>query len=199
VRVKGEAGDSESHDYARFDIEGDLLCQPCNTGWSSQLERQVSGAALSFIRPSVLVVPIAVETERILAAWLAKMAVLDEYVERRITETFARSLINPIATKAAAPQEVRVWLGTLSRHRYFRHGWWRMAIDSGILHAISTGDLLGLVVLPAEASPRPAPFAVYEAAFLRIWPVSTPKSWPPPRSVSIEQLNRAFGVSPRIN
>ena len=199
VRVKGEAGHSESRDYARFDIEGNLLCQQCNNGWSSQLERQANGAALSLIRPSLLVIPLAVEAEQILAAWLAKMAILDEYVEGRISETFARSLISPIATRLAAPEKVRVWLGTLTRHRYFRHGWWRMAINSGILHAISTGDLLGLVVLPVEASPTPAAFAAHDEAFLHIWPVPVPKSWPPTRSVSIDQLNRAFGVSPRID
>jgi hypothetical protein len=127
------------------------------------------------------------------------MATLDEYIERRVSETFACSLIRPIAARLAAPDDVRVWLGTLERHRYFRHGWWRMPIESGILHAISTGDLLGVVVLPAEGSPLPAPFGVLPDAFLQIWPAPAPNWWPPTRSVSVDQLNRAFGASPRID
>ncbi len=199
VLVSGDAIKSHTQDFARFEIAGYVLCHNCNTGWSSRLEVLAGGATQPLLDTPRVTSALAASEQRVLAAWFAKMAILNDFVDGHQAEERSRQLLEPVVREFVPPAETIVWLGALQRHRFFSHGWWRATFGPEVVHAISIADLLGVVLLDPAHVRTSANFRVNSATFVRAWPGPAEAWWPCQQRTTMDELNRMFSVRPRID
>jgi hypothetical protein len=182
-----------------------VVCQQCNSGWMSALEKRVRPILL----PMVLGSPSALEpdSQECLATWLTKTALIHEHAERpdAVTTEADRRWFG---VHQAPMPGARMWLA-----RYV--GMTRVFVSRQILHLFDLDDparatrphamlftvVYGHVALQAVlvsvVSPYPYVYDRPELPFAsRFWPATERASWPPDEALDDLGLQQFAQMQP---
>jgi hypothetical protein len=192
-----------------------VVCGRCNNGWMSQMESDAKAFVAPMIRGTSLFIPLSPADQRIVAAWLAKIAMLTQYVFVPPFHPQPNDLSHLFGHREPS-SGFHIWLGAYRRDDevssfWNGHGLGFVAsregmakMNHGVIFTMLIGHFVAQVFIePAlnEQGRSVTPGERHEAALVRIWPAqSRTAEWPPSFRLAardVAQLARV-GIGQRV-